>query len=292
MKRKRFPKPILFALICMCVFSPFPMNAIAADILQEKTVEAEDENTEETTGYLAVFATYSEDVDSKSGDIFAITIAPSDDEDDTYTFTVDASEATSDSIDIELTTNTYTVLDIEYTGDNNDVINGGYGVRTEFKIIDGDYIYFNIYIGASQTSELETDYPYYSMIKDGEHDENGERVVYYDENGAFMYVIDEDYTYQKVYLTDVDDSAANDSSESSSSSETRYYDDSFDDYVIDYNSDSDASDTSEEETKNDVATEEDDGTILNSIGYALVFVGIIAVIGGVIAYILHKKGSS
>lgn len=234
-----------------------------------------------TSGILGITASYSSDIEPRDNDNFVIEYKNKDTGEEN-SLKIDASEVDGIFQDFDMPAGSYQVIDITYSGTNGDIVESGYGIENSFRIQAGGDDIVHIYIGASETEGLENDYNQ-AVIKDSEHDENGQRTVFEDENGKYTYQKDETDNNVKVYIDDI-------SSDSSSS------DDSDDTYQDDYE-DSSAdiptqTPTGEEPITEYYDTEEESEQqdSHSSIGTSIGLVCIIALVGGVIIFVLHKKG--
>ena len=267
-KKIAFIKIISFvALVLLLVLGPMRYIAYA----------------DNTSGVLGVTASYSSDIEPRDNDNFVIKYKNKDTgEEDSLK--IDASDVNGIFKDFDMPAGSYQVTDITYSGTNDDIVESGYGIENSFRIQAGSDDIVHIYIGASETKGLENDYNQ-AVIKDSEHDENGQRTVFEDENGKYIYQKDETDNNVKVYI----DETGSDSSSSDSS-------DSEDTYQDDYKGSS-ADIPTQTPTGQEPITEyydEEDETEQqdspSSIGTSIGLVCIIALAGGVIIFILHKKG--
>lgn len=227
-------------------------------------------------GTLGITAKYSDEISAQEGDTFTITYV-NDDTGEDGSLKIDASEISSSYKDIEIASGTYTVTDISYSGANNDIVDSGYGIENSFRIKDGGDDILRIYIGKSKTQSLENDYNS-ALIKDAEHDANGNRDVFYDENGAFRYETDETGNLIQVYID----------SEQENSEEDEYYD-NFEDTegeipVQQSNGQEPITEYYDTEEKKDKSTGFD------SLAFTICIVCIIGAVGGGVIFYLYKKG--
>lgn len=229
-----------------------------------------------SNGTLGIIANYSDEISAQPGDTFTIDYV-NDDTGDDGSLEVDSYEISSSFMDIEIAPGSYTITDITYSGSNNDIVDSGYGIENSFRIQEGSDDIVHICIGASETKSLESDYNS-ALIKDAEHDANGNRDVFYDENGAFRYETDETGNSVQIYIE----------SEPGSEDEDEYYDnfeDAGDEIPVQQPN------GQEPITEYYAAEEEEDkNTGFDSLAFTICIVCIIGAVGGGVIFYLHKKG--
>lgn len=245
--------------------------AILSACLSPLTAYADPSN-----GTLGIIANYSDEISAQHGDTFTIDYVNEDTGDD-GSLTVDSSEISSSFMDIEMAPGSYTIIDISYSGANNDIVDSGYGIENSFRIKEGGDDIVHICIGASETKSLESDYNS-ALIKDAEHDAYGNRDVFYDENGAYRYETDETGNNVQVYID----------SEQENSEEDEYYD-NFEDTegeipIQQPNGQEPITEYYETEEEEDTS----DG--VSSLTFMICVVCILGAAGGGVIFYLHKKG--
>ncbi len=98
-------------------------------------------------------AYYSSNIEPKENDIFELTYMAEGGE-ETAVITIDAYKYVDEEGYFELPEGTYQVVDIHYTGDNEDIINEGYAVNRDFKVETDSAPFLKINIGKSAATAL------------------------------------------------------------------------------------------------------------------------------------------
>lgn len=229
------------------------------------------------TGLLGIMANYSSEIEPRRGDYFEITYKNKD-SGATDSIRIDASGITESFKDFDIPAGSYNITDITYNGSNDAIVDSGYGIENAFRITEGGDDIVHIYIGASKTRGLENDYNS-AVIKDSEHDENGNRTVFYDEGGAYEYQMDDSDNSVKVYL----DEENNENAEE----EDVYYDD-----FGDSSADIPTQTPNGQEPIIEYYDEEEETTDKgsSSIGAVIAIVCIVALAGCGAIFYLHQKG--
>ena len=139
------------------------------------------------TGIVGVKARYSSDVEPEKGDQFTISYQNSD-TGESGTINLDASEADDVYIDFEIPIGSYEVTDLVYSGSNENIEEQGYGVEGAFRVRDEkDAAVLYLYIGSTAVENLDRSYSD-AVIKDSEHDENGNQIVFEDRGGRWEHI--------------------------------------------------------------------------------------------------------
>lgn len=233
------------------------------------------------TGTVGIGAYYSTGITAEEGDLFTITYEEKT-SGETGVIEVDASEVRSVMNDYEVAPGDYDVTNIEYNGQNESIIEEGYGTENGFGIKEaGDDDILHIYIGREELATLEADYSQ-AMIKDSEHDENGNRTVFEDETGKYRYVQDESGNTVVEYLDDdsqAENASAPDGGDSDASDGEA--------------SENEAAGTVQENAQEPITEyyeredeEDDDGSIFLTLGLCAGF-GLVCL---AVLIVLHKKG--
>lgn len=229
----------------------------------------------EGMGSVGIKANYSSSITAKEGDTFSISYEESE-TGESGSIEVDAYELRSEFRDYEVPPGSYDITDIEYTGSNEEIINEGYGIENSFRIKEaGDDDILHVYIGADEVEGLEKDYNQ-AVIKDSEHDENGDRIVYEDENGKYRYEEDESGNTFVEYIDEDNTISEGAGAESSSgmeaSSQPEQTGENAQEPITEYY---------EEENK-----ETNEGSIFMTLGLCAV----VGLVGIIILLVLHKIG--
>lgn len=262
-----YARPLLLALMLL-----FPSYLVSAEETTEQTAE------ERGTETLSVSSRYSEGIDPQDGDIFTIAFT-NNDSGETSTIEIDAADIVETYRDYDLLIGSYEVTNIIYSGSNETIIDEGYGTENTFRLQEGEGDLLRIYIGETEVTSLENDYSQ-AVIKDEEHDKNGEKIVFEDRSGKYRYVEDESGNSVIEYLDEGEESG-----------ETRQYSEDSEEPSGD--------ESAEQETTQEGAEEpvteyyEETETKGEGIASTLIVIGavvVIALIGSLIIYILHKKG--
>ena len=237
-----------------------------------------------TSGILGITASYGSEIEPQNNDNFVIKYKNKD-TGEANSLKIDASDVDGIFQDFDMPAGSYQVTDITYNGTNGDIVESGYGIENSFRIQAGGDDIVHIYIGASETKSLENDYNQ-AVIKDNEHDENGQRTVFEDENGKYIYQKDETDNNVKVYI---DDTSNDSSSSDDNDSENDTYQDDYEDSSADIPTQTPTGEEpiTEYYDKEEKSEQQDSHS---SIGTSIGLVCIIALAGGVIIFVLHKKG--
>lgn len=161
------------------------------------------------TGIVGVKARYSSDVEPEKGDQFTISYQNSD-TGESGTINLDASEADDVYVDFEIPIGSYEVTDLVYSGSNENIEEQGYGVEGAFRVRDEkDAAVLYLYIGSTAVENLDRSYSD-AVIKDSEHDENGNQIVFEDRGGRYTIEEDEDGNTYIQYLDEDTEETSND----------------------------------------------------------------------------------
>lgn len=163
----------------------------------------------EENGIVGVKARYSSGIDPEKGDQFAISYENSD-TGESGSISLDASEADGVYIDFEVPVGSYRITDVEYSGSNQKIVEQGYGVKRWFRVRDGeDAAVLYLYVGQTAVENLDRAYTD-AVIKDSEHDENGNRTVFEDQYGKYGVETDENGNTYIQYLDEDSEGTSND----------------------------------------------------------------------------------
>lgn len=146
----------------------------------------EDDGT--TAGEIEVAVNYSDDITPSVTDDFVIEYSLKDHEDEVWQIKVNAfSFAEENGVLKDVPYGSYSILNIEYVGENEEIVEQGYAITKSFYCSSGTNGSFTIAIGSKKIAALAKDYSEGSLrIKDSEHDEYGNATrdkvgsVYYD----------------------------------------------------------------------------------------------------------------
>lgn len=240
------------------------------------------------TGTLGVYAKCDSNIKLSESDIFEIRYELND-TGETGCIELNASAVSEAFHYYDLHAGTYTITKIIYLGTNQEIIAGGYGTKGGFRLTSGGDALLYIYIGEGPVRELDIEYNN-AIIMDNEHNESGERVIFYDENGnAYKYGEDEDGNRVMIYLEESDPEDS--TSPSSEPNDANNYDGSYEDVF--------GSNEIPQQTQNgqkpvveyydqDGLNKDSGGSL--SIVTTLVVVLILAFMTFGSLYVLHKKG--
>lgn len=242
------------------------------------------------TGTLAVGAEYSDGITANEKDNFEITY--SNETGASTTITVNAYDARTDTINIEVQPGTYTITKIVYDGTNDEITEAGYGIGNVAYVAEDDFDMIQICIGAESIGKLESRYKN-AVIVDDEHDENGNRIVFHDEIGTYVYEVDEEGNPIITYLEETgpsstpvtgDDTEGEESSGSYESSDV--YSDNWSDEIPAQTPNGQEPIVEYYETADDEADQRNSSPIVT-----IVFFATIGIAGVCAIYIAHKKGT-
>lgn len=269
MKNKRIrmhARPLLLALMLL-----FPSYLVSAEEATEQTAE------ERGTETLSVSSRYSEGIEAQDGDIFTISFT-NNDSGETSTIEIDASDIAETYQNYDLPIGSYEVTNIIYSGSNETIIDEGYGTENTFRLQEGEGDLLRIYIGKTEVTNLKNDYSQ-AVIKDDEHNENGERIVFKDRSGKYRYVEDASGNSVIEYLDEEE------------SWETRQYSEDNEETTEVGNTGQETTQKGSQEPVTEYYDETE--TEVEGIASTLIVIGavvVIALVGSLIIYILHKKG--
>ena len=217
-----------------------------------------------------VVAEYDSDLDISENDAFRITYTNDETgESDSVQFMASDIEG----YDMyELTEGNYTVTDIEYTGDNERIIDEGYGTVSFFSSDSEGGSILRISVGDTQVKKLiSTDY--YAIVKDEQHQDDGTWKS--GEELSEMGVIEERYPVEEEDSSETDES-------SNESGDSTYQNNG---------SGENTEGASREDAEIVYFEEEGANSDTMSVVRSLVFLGIILVVGVLILWLIgnHKK---
>lgn len=125
----------------------------------------------EGEGNVNVIVTYDGDITPQNNDDFIITYSPEDDQYNESNITLDASKGNT-KINVE--PKSYVILNVEYVGENDEIIEQGYSINKDFYCSDSMDGQFEIAIGDESVQKMASKFTSANIrIKDAEHDELG-----------------------------------------------------------------------------------------------------------------------
>lgn len=233
---------------------------------------AQESSLTSTEPSVMIVAEYDEGIEAAEGDRFEITFV-NDDTGVSDTITILAMDVVNYAIQ-EIEEGTYTVTDIEYLGNNDVIIEEGYGTVSFFSSDTEGGSILRISVGETAVQRLiSTDY--YAVVKDGMHEEDGTWKS--GEDLAEMGVVED-------REPESDSTEAEESSESSESSNAA-------DGSSYGNNDSENTDGASSEDAEIVYFDEESGSNSEamSVVRSLVFLGVVLVVGVLILWMIGKK---
>lgn len=150
-----------------------PASCVSGPAMAEQ-IQPRDSMQQES-GVVEISVEYSDDIKPAEGDQFIITYAPEDDLAKTSSITVNAYAYEGDIMRAEVPLGTYQILNVEYQGNNDEIIKQGYAVTRGFYCSSGIPGTASIGAGVQQVSQLASSYGEGRLrIKDSDHSETGE----------------------------------------------------------------------------------------------------------------------
>lgn len=287
----KLSKKILAAVSAMGVLcSPTLINQAYAT--EAYVPEPGKEDNGRTTGKVSVIVEYSDDIEPQIDDNFVIEYSVKGREDNKGTIDVNAFSFAEEPGVLEgVPFGSYSILNIEYTGNNQDIVNQGYAVTQSFYCSDSVDGSFTIAVGESSIASLAKDYSEGNIrIKDSDHDEYGTATrdkvgtKYYDQEGN-----DKITDYELVSEgKDIPDRSED---ESSSVGDETPEEEIVQDAEV--NDKGTAKEIRYDETENDEEKEkakDEEPSMRQAVAEKMLGVLILGIIGFGIIYFLHKNG--